>query len=241
MFSDAGARRAVVWKRSGIAGDPNWSTVDPAEVTRSGCQRPRRPIDALQRRSGRHRVAAGRSGRLNPAGLVLSSRRRTRASDRGSARRPLFTSVGRNAKLLLNVPPTKDEIATPRRTMSRLASIQQSSCALQRGSRRRPSGQWRSTGARRKAEIDLGGQRPPSSGSRRHRDGSGRGALCRPRLEWRRLAADLEGPTIGYAKLDRFCADSRAALESDHRGGCGGAGPTIKGSGITRRFTSAFA
>src|SRR5262249_4234874 len=117
-----------------------------------------------------------------------------------------FSSVGRNGKLLLNVPPTKDGLihATD---VERLTGMRQE---LERlfGSRLRATGRrWRVTGTRTaELEIDFGRTLPVSI-VRLEEDISRGQVVAAYRVEgasgdgvWKPLS---RGTTIGNAKLDR--------------------------------------
>jgi alpha-L-fucosidase len=122
MFSDAGPDVRWCGNERGSAGDPNWSTVDPSVVTYPGADGPK-IIDALQ-----HGDPHGTVWR--PAEVDVSIRPgwfyhaaedvRVRTAD--DLVGLYFSSVGRNGKLLLNVPPTRDGLlhATD---VSRLAAM----------------------------------------------------------------------------------------------------------------------
>src|SRR5690242_12364215 len=108
MFSDAGPDVRWCGNERGTAGDPNWSTVNPSGVTFPGADGPG-IIAALQ-----HGDPTGTVWR--PAEVDVSIRpgwfhhaaedARVRSVDNLVT---LYeTSVGRNGKLLLNVPPTRD-------------------------------------------------------------------------------------------------------------------------------------
>ncbi len=118
-----------------------------------------------------------------------------------------FTSVGRNSKLLLNVPPTRDGWLH-HTDVERLAGMRERLQAMfhedvSKGRKR----VWRRTGARSATtEIDLGRETPVGlidlgeeirQGQLVARylvEGAGGG-------EWQMLS---KGTTIGYRKLDRF-------------------------------------
>ena len=107
MFSDAGPDVRWCGNENGVAGDPNWSSVDPAAVPYPGVSAPG-VTDALQ-----HGDSAGTVWR--PAECDVSIRKgwfyhpaddeRVKTVD--DLTNLYFSSVGRNAKLLLNVPPTR--------------------------------------------------------------------------------------------------------------------------------------
>ena len=113
MFSDAGPDVRWCGNERGVAGDPNWSTVDPAVVPFPGAERARRSSTRCSTaiptaRCGARRRSTSRSG---PAGSIIPPR--TRACGAVDNLVDLyFTSVGRNAKLLLNVPPTREGCCT---------------------------------------------------------------------------------------------------------------------------------
>ena len=108
MFSDAGPDVRWNGNENGIAGDPNWSSVDPARVPVPGISGPG-VIDALQ-----HGDAMGAIWR--PAEADVSIRpgwfyhpaEDARVKTAGQLVNLYLSSVGRNSKLLLNVPPTPE-------------------------------------------------------------------------------------------------------------------------------------
>ena len=108
MFSDAGPDVRWNGNENGIAGDPNWSSVDPARVPAPGVSGPG-VIDALQ-----HGDAMGSVWR--PAEADVSIRpgwfyhpaEDARVKNAGQLVNLYLSSVGRNSKLLLNVPPTPE-------------------------------------------------------------------------------------------------------------------------------------
>jgi alpha-L-fucosidase len=118
-----------------------------------------------------------------------------------------FTSVGRNSKLLLNVPPTRDGILHDT-DVARLAGMRARLDALFRtdlAAGRRVV--WRATGAR-SATLEIGLGAPVRLAIADLREDITRGQIvARYALEgldgerWRPLS---RGTTIGYRKLDRF-------------------------------------
>ena len=107
MFSDAGPDVRWCGNERGSGGDPNWATVDPAAVAFPGASGPG-VTAALQ-----HGSADGTAWR--PAEADTSIRpgwfHHPAEDERVRTVEQLvdlyFQSVGRNAKLLLNVPPTR--------------------------------------------------------------------------------------------------------------------------------------
>ncbi len=240
MFSDAGPDLRWCGNENGVAGDPNWSTMDPAAVPYPGA-----PGDAV--------IAALQHG--DPQGSVW------RPAETDVSIRPgwfhhavedervktvdqltdiWFTSVGRNSKLLLNVPPTRDGVlhATDVTRLAALRARLTTLFAEDYAFGRRV--QWRANGPRAGAgEIDLG--RTVTAGIVRLEEDIVQGqrvvryavygAVDGP---WQTLAV---GTTIGHRKLDRFAAtpvrrlrvvveDAVAPLPSQLRIGVYAPGPT---------------
>jgi alpha-L-fucosidase len=117
------------------------------------------------------------------------------------------TSVGRNGKLLLNVPPTRDgrlhdvDVARLSAFRSRLDAMFAADAA------HGASAAWRSTGART-AELEIRFEQLTPVGLARLEEPIARGQrVARYALygalngEWHELS---RGTTIGYTKLDRF-------------------------------------
>ena len=207
MFSDAGPDVRWCGNERGTAGDPNWSTVNPDSVTVPGVGGSA-VIDALQ-----HGDPAGTVWR--PAEVDVSIRpgwfhhpaedSAVRSAD--NLVDLYFTSVGRNAKLLLNVPPTPDGLLNATDVV-RLSEFQQRRTSmfehdLAFGARRT----WHATGSR-SAQLELDLRENATIGIARLEEDITRGQrVARYSLlgeiagVWRTLAT---GTTIGYAKLDRF-------------------------------------
>jgi alpha-L-fucosidase len=207
IFSDAGPDVRWCGNERGVAGDPNWSTVDPSSVTFPGASGPG-IIDALQ-----HGDANGAVWR--PAEVDVSIRpgwfyhpsedSRVRSAD--DLVNLYFTSVGRNGKLLLNVPPTRDGLLheSDMRALTEFADRRRALFAedLAAGGRR----VWGVTGARAaRLEVDLG--RVVEFDVARLAEDIARGQrVARYTVygaegsDWRPIS---HGTTIGYAKLDRF-------------------------------------
>ncbi len=209
MFSDAGPDLRWCGNEAGQAGDPNWATMDPNAVPYPGA-----PGDAV--------IAALQHG--DPDGSVWRPAETDTSIRPGWFYHPAeddrvktvdqlteiwFTSVGRNSKLLLNVPPTREGLlhATD---VARLADFQAKRAALFGGdlaAGRRVD--WRGTGRRSAvAEVNLG--RTVTVGIARLEEDIARGQ-CVARYavlgaadgDWRELS---RGTTIGHRKLDRFAS-----------------------------------
>jgi alpha-L-fucosidase len=207
MFSDAGPDVRWCGNENGTAGDPNWSTVNPDAVTVPGAEGPG-VTDALQ-----HGDRAGTVWR--PAEVDVSIRPgwfyhpaeddRVRTVD--NLESLYFSSVGRNGKLLLNVPPTRDgllhstDFARLALFRARLTSLFERDLA--RDARRAPSV---TAPGRADVELDLG-RAVPIGVARLGEDITRGQSVARYTLygavdrDWQVLSY---GSTIGYAKLDRF-------------------------------------
>ncbi len=107
MFSDAGPDVRWIGNERGVAGTTNWSTVDPAIVTRPGVDGPD-IMRSLQ--DGDREGTVWRPGETDVS--IRPGWFHHPAEDR-RVRTPenlvdlYFSSVGRNSKLLLNVPPDR--------------------------------------------------------------------------------------------------------------------------------------
>ena len=209
MFSDAGPDVRWCGNEAGVAGDPNWSTVDPVAVPYPGA-------------SGDAVIAALQHG--DPQGSVWRPAETDTSIRPGWFYHPAedervkpveqlvgiwLTSVGRNSKLLLNVPPTRDgvlhatDVARLAALRAHLASLFAEDLAADRPV------SWRLTGGRTAvAEVDLG--KTVTIGLARLEEDIAR-SQCVARYavqgsvdgtgEWRDLA---RGTTVGYRKVDRF-------------------------------------
>ncbi len=108
MFSDAGPDVRWIGNERGVAGDTNWSTVDPSVVTVPGMGG-----DAVMRmlQDGDPAGTAWRPGETDVSirpGWFYHPAEDARVKTVEQLVELYFTSVGRNSKLLLNVPPTPD-------------------------------------------------------------------------------------------------------------------------------------
>jgi alpha-L-fucosidase len=207
IFSDAGPGVRWIGNERGSAGDPNWSTVHPRTVPVPGMSG-EEVIRQLQ-----HGDRDGTVWRPGETDVSIRPGWFYHPEEDPLVRGPddlvdlYFTSVGRNSKLLLNVPPTPEGLLHPRDVESL------------RGMRARLDGifatdlaggrplEWRDTGPREAVgELDLGDR--AVAGVSDLREDIARGqrveawTLEGSRAEgWSTLA---RGETIGYRKLDRF-------------------------------------
>jgi alpha-L-fucosidase len=108
MFSDAGPDIRWIGNERGTAGDPNWCAVDPAIVPQPGLSSP--AIAA----SLQHGEPHGTVWRPGEADVSIRPGWFWHPAEDARVRTPenlmdlYFSSVGRNANLLLNVPPTTE-------------------------------------------------------------------------------------------------------------------------------------
>jgi alpha-L-fucosidase len=207
-FSDAGPDVRWIGNERGVAGETNWSTVDPAVVPVPGTTG-----DAAMRmlQQGDPRGAVWRPGETDVSirpGWFYHPAEDTRVKTPEQLVNLFFTSVGRNSKLLLNVPPTPDgllhdtDAARLLDMRSRLDILFATDLAAGRRPVRQAStdaGQWL---------LDLG--RPVAVSISDLAEPIERGQVVEryelsgresEGAEWRVLA---RGTTIGYRKLDRF-------------------------------------
>ena len=113
IFSDAGPDVRWIGNEAGVAGETNWSTVDPSIV----------PVPGMSGDEVMRSLTQGdRDGSVWRPGETDTSIRpgwfwhpaqddKVRSVD--NLLQLYFTSVGRNSKLLLNVPPTRDGVIHP--------------------------------------------------------------------------------------------------------------------------------
>jgi alpha-L-fucosidase len=155
MFSDAGPDVRWIGNERGVAGDTNWSTVDPSVVPVPGMSG-----DAVMRmlQDGDPAGTVWRPGETDVSirpGWFYHPAEDTRVKSVEQLVELYFTSVGRNSKLLLNVPPTPDgllhdvdvaNLVGMRRRLGELFSQQQTQSARR---------VWRSTGRAGTLEVAL--------------------------------------------------------------------------------------
>ena len=207
MFSDAGPDVRWIGNEKGVASETNWSTVNPAVVPYPGATG-----DAVQAmlEHGDPNGSVWRPGETDVSirpGWFYHPAEDEKVRDEDNLVELYFTSVGRNSKLLLNVPPTKAGLLHER-DVANLAAMRERLTALFAAdvtAGRRAV--WRRTGARSAVlDVDLG--RPVEVSIADMREDIAHGQLvARYSLSgsdggaWQTLSS---GTTIGYRKLDRF-------------------------------------
>ncbi len=107
IFSDAGPDVRWIGNEIGVAGETNWSTVDPRIVPRPGMEG-----EEVMRslREGDRDGTVWRPGETDVSirpGWFWHPAEDARVRTPENLKQLWFTSVGRNSKLLLNVPPTR--------------------------------------------------------------------------------------------------------------------------------------
>lgn len=207
IFSDAGPDVRWIGNERGVAGETNWSTVDPqivpvpglsgAEVMRSLTQGDR---DGSVWRPGETDVS------IRP-GWFYHTAEDARVKTVDQLVGLYFTSVGRNSKLLLNVPPTRDGLLHST-DVTRLAGMRARLTALFADdlvNGIRPV--FRQTGDRQATiDIDIGRTVIASITALREDIEAGQN-VERYLIEgadeggWNVIGG---GTTIGYCKLDKF-------------------------------------
>ena len=113
MFSDAGPDVRWIGNERGVAGETCWSTIDPASVPYAGYDAPN-VGELLQR--GDPMGSVWRPGETDVSirpGWFWHAAEDDRVRSSDNLMELYFTSVGRNSKLLLNVPPTRDGLLHP--------------------------------------------------------------------------------------------------------------------------------
>jgi alpha-L-fucosidase len=191
IFSDAGPDVRWIGNEQGVAGDPNWSTVDPDVVPFPGASGDR-VIAMLQHGDPRGTVwRPGETDVSTRPGWFHHRAEDDRVKSVDDLVNLYFTSVGRNSKLLLNVPPTPDGL------------LHATDVARLNGTRARLDAMFAED---RFGDVNAGRTVTVSVADLREDIARGQ-SVARYTLHalvagtWRALS---RGTTIGYRKLDRF-------------------------------------
>jgi alpha-L-fucosidase len=209
IFSDAGPDVRWIGNERGVAGDTNWSTMDPAAVPYPGADGPG-VIAALQ--TGDPNGTVWRPGETDVSirpGWFYHPAEDGRVKTVDQLVDLYFTSVGRNSKLLLNVPPTREgllhatDVSRLAAMRARLTALFEHDLAEGRPAVARPMGDEERL---LHVEVDLG--RVATVGVADLREDIRVGQVVSTYVlegaindDWRALS---HGTTIGYRKLDRF-------------------------------------
>jgi alpha-L-fucosidase len=210
MFSDAGPDIRWIGNERGVAGDTNWSAMNPDAVPYPGADGPG-IIAALQ--NGDPNGTVWRPGETDVSirpGWFYHPAEDAKVRTVDQLVDLYFTSVGRNSKLLLNVPPTRAGLlhATDVARLAGMARAIGSLTSADAARGRAPI--WRTAADRSTVgELDLGRAASVSIADLREPIEHGQvvssfrleGATDESPRAWRTLAA---GTTIGYRRLARF-------------------------------------
>ena len=207
MFSDAGPDLRWIGNEKGVASETNWSTVDPTVVAFPGATG-----DAVQAmlEHGDPGGTVWRPGETDVSirpGWFHHPAEDDRVRSDASLVELYFTSVGRNSKLLLNVPPTRAGVLHER-DVAMLGRMRKSLTELfAKDLAAEGRSVWRVTGPQSaNLEVDLGRTVEVFAADLREDIAHGQ-LVARYTLSgsnggaWRELS---RGTTIGYRKLDRF-------------------------------------
>ncbi|HUQ81503.1 MAG TPA: alpha-L-fucosidase [Gemmatimonadaceae bacterium] len=208
IFSDAGPDIRWIGNERGAAGTTNWSMMDPNAVPYPGADGPG-IIAALQ--NGDPNGTVWRPGETDVSirpGWFYHPAEDERVKTAEQLQELYYSSVGRNSKLLLNVPPTRAGLLhdVDVRRLGELHARIRSQFAVEDVTRGREV-RWRNVAAGKAVgEIDLG--RDVTVALVDLREDIARGQVVakydlagRAGSEWRPLSS---GTTIGHRKLDRF-------------------------------------
>lgn len=207
IFSDAGPDVRWIGNERGVAGETNWSTVDPTIVPVPGMTG-----DEVMRSltEGDRAGSVWRPGETDVSirpGWFYHSKEDARVRTADDLVELYFTSVGRNSKLLLNVPPTPEGVLHPRdvESLRGMRAKLEAMFATDLAAGRRV--QWRRTSARSGvASVQLATPVTVAVLDLRERIADGQrvaGYTVEGRVEgvWRELS---RGSTIGYRRLARW-------------------------------------
>jgi len=207
IFSDAGPDIRWIGNERGVAGDTNWSTVDPDVV-----QYPGASGDAVTRmlREGDPNGSVWRPGETDVSirpGWFNHAAEDARLKSVDDLVSIYYTSVGHNSKLLLNVPPTREGLLhdsdVARLTSMRSALDSMFAADLAAGH----ASSWTSTGPRSaRLDVDFGRDVELSIADMRedvtHGQLVSRFSIVAQTANGPRAIVD--GTTIGFRRLARF-------------------------------------
>jgi alpha-L-fucosidase len=207
IFSDAGPDIRWIGNERGVAGDTNWSTVDPSVVPYPGATGDA-VIHMLQ--DGDPNGGVWRPGETDVSirpGWFYHAAEDSRVKSGDELVQLYFSSVGRNSKLLLNVPPTREGRLHDRDVASLLAMRSRLSALFPMPPGGFGPNAWRLTGPR-SGVLDIDYGHPVTVSLADLREDITRGQIVSHYElagsnggSWSTLA---RGTTIGYRKLDRF-------------------------------------
>ncbi|HEY7234059.1 MAG TPA: alpha-L-fucosidase [Gemmatimonadaceae bacterium] len=206
IFSDAGPDIRWIGNERGVAGETNWSTVDPSIVPYPGATGA--AVDAMLQ----HGDPSGTVWRPGETDVSIRPGWFYHPAEDERVRSPdelvelYFTSVGRNSKLLLNVPPTREGRLHERDVANLLGMRGRLTTLFERAIAARRPASWHAHG--RTGVLEFEYARTETISLADLREDITRGMIVARYLiegsnggAWRTLA---RGTTIGYRKLDRF-------------------------------------
>ena len=212
IFSDAGPDIRWIGNERGLAGDPDWSTVDPAVVPYPGATGP--AVTGMLQHGDPH-GSVWRPGETDVSirpGWFYHADQDDKVKTADELVELYFTSVGRNSKLLLNVPPTREGLLHPT-DVARLDAMHERLVALFARDR------TPDVAAGRAATVSLAAL---SEDITRGQSVAGYTLHGQVSGTWRVLS---RGTTIGYKKLDRFDPATISAVRLEVAASVGAAGP----------------
>ena len=207
IFSDAGPDVRWIGNERGVAGETNWSTVDPAIVPVPGMSGDEVMRSLTEGDRGGRVWRPGETDVSIRPGWFYHAKEDTRVRTADDLVDLYFTSVGRNSKLLLNVPPTPEGILHPRdvESLRGMRATLEVMFATDLAAGRRV--QWRRTSARSGvASVQLATPASVAVLDLHERIAEGQRVAAytvEGRVDgvWRELS---RGTTIGYRRLTRW-------------------------------------
>ena len=203
IFSDAGPDVRWIGNERGVAGDTNWSMMNPDAVPYPGADGPG-IIAALQ--NGDPNGTVWRPGETDVSirpGWFYHPAEDEKVKTVDQLVDLYFTSVGRNSKLLLNVPPTREGLLHET-DVARLAGMRRSLDELFADPIDAPTTTCPADGrAPTPCRFDFGSTRPISIVELSEDITKGQ-AISRYRLEASDGRVLVSGTTIGYRRLHRI-------------------------------------
>ena len=214
IFSDAGPDVRWIGNERGVAGETNWSTIRPASVPFIGASGDG-VIKALQ--EGHADGSVWRPGETDVSirpGWFHHAAEDVRVKSVEQLVELYFTSTGRNSKLLLNVPPTRDGLMHDV-DVSRLAAMRAALENVFAKPLPQAPAAWRVTGARTAARtIRMHGAARVSVIDLREEVAQGQRVSAWSLVSTGASGAVLaRGTTIGYRQLRRIAPIQADALE----------------------------
>jgi len=208
MFSDAGPDVRWIGNERGLAAETNWSTVDPLVVPYPGASGD--AVTAMLQH-GDPSGLAWRPGETDVSirpGWFYHAAEDARVRDVDDLVELFFTSVGRNSKLLLNVPPTTEGLLH-NVDVKRLADMRTALYLdFERDLAQAATSAWHATGRRSGVlELDLGDSNEIAIVDLKEDIGRGQ-RVSRYIIQSERPGGGwvdvTDGTTIGYRKLERM-------------------------------------